>query len=98
MHHVKEALKILDHHVLRHGNDQQKAAIRQGRAAVVAAAFSAAAAPVVHMPQRASDAALLQAGQGLLLVRPSLVANKQHDVRWQVNRAIRHIHIAPKMG
>jgi hypothetical protein len=98
MHHVKEAFKVLDHHVLRHGNAQQKAAIRQGRAAVAAAEKAATTAPMVHMPRRASDASLRLAGQGLRQVRPSLELNKQHDVRGRVNQAIHHINIAPKMS
>jgi hypothetical protein len=98
MGHLKGALAILDGHVLRHGTAAQKAATRRGMAAVAVAEKAAATAPMVHMPQRASDAALLQAGQGLLQVRPSLELNKQHDVRARVNRAIHHINVAPKMG
>jgi hypothetical protein len=98
MHHVKEALKMLDHHVLTHGNAQQKAAIRQGRAAVAAAEKAAATAPKVHMPRRASDANLRAAGQVLRDVCPGLDRHKQHDVRKQVNHALHHIKVAPKAG
>jgi hypothetical protein len=98
MHHVKEALTMLDRHVMTHGNGQQKAAIRQGRAAVAAAEKAAATAPVVHMPRRASDASLRQAGQVLRQVGPGLDLHKQHDVRGQVNHAIHHINVAPKVG
>jgi hypothetical protein len=97
MGHLKQALAILDGHVLRHGTAAQKAATRRGRAAVAAAEKAASTAPMVHMPQRVSNTALLQAGQGLLQVRPSLVVNKQHDVHTWVNRAIHHINMAPKI-
>jgi hypothetical protein len=96
MHHVKEALKMLDHYVLTHGNPLQKEAIRQGRAAVAAAERAAASAPKVHMPRRASDASLRAAGQVLRDVCPGLDLHKQHDVRKQVNHAIHHINVAPK--
>ena len=94
MRAVKDAVKILDDGVMKDGAAPLKAATRNGKAAVAAADKAAKATPMVHEAQPASDAALRQAGQVLLQVRPTLVANKQHNVLKHVDRAIKQINTA----
>jgi hypothetical protein len=98
MHQVKGALNLLNDHVMKNGTPAMKDATRAGKAAVARADKAAQGARMFHEPQPASDAALRQARQVLLQVRPGLVANNQQKVLKRVDEAMKQIHIALKIN
>jgi hypothetical protein len=97
MHAVREAVKILDGQVMEHGNAAQKAATKQGDAAVALADKAAKTMKMFHEPQPASDAALRGAAGTLLEVRKVLAEHKQPKVLGHVDTAIKEINIALKI-
>jgi hypothetical protein len=91
MHHVRQAVKILDHSVLNKGTDAQKAATliedsAAARARVIARYVKGVKG--VKEPQAQSDAQLRAAGQLLAQVRAVLHRNQRKKPLGHVKQAI----------
>ncbi len=94
MHHIEEAAKIMDSHILAHGSVAQKVkAIQEDQAAGRAKAMDKYNVPVKE-GQVISDALLVQAHVLLKQLAPTLVRTNHPGVLGEVEKAIGELELA----
>ena len=94
---VKDAVRILDDSIMKHGSTKLKAATTKEKAVIAQVDAVVKKSPALHEPQAASDTQLAKAAEVLAELRPTLVKNKQQNVLGHVDKAIKEIKIALKI-
>jgi hypothetical protein len=98
MGEVEEAIKKIDHTVLKKGTKGEKVVATEEEIATARAAFEARHQGKHHEGQAASDAQLREAREILIRVHESLAPKKHHaKAREHVGAAIKHLDSALKV-
>ncbi len=94
MHQVEEAIKKLDHSIMKDGSKGQKVVATDDEIKAARAEFHARQQGKVHEGQEMSDLQMREAGQLLAKVHESLTAKKHAKVKEHVNKAVKEVEVA----
>lgn len=94
MHAVEEAIKKLDHSIMKDGTNGQKVVATEDEIKTARAAYHARQQGKVHEGQAMSDLQMREAGQLLAKVHESLPAKKHAKAKEHVGHAIKEVEIA----